>query len=97
MAAYLRSACSVLDFEIGELWCARKIPGEEPQLNFIQLYTSPTYDDFHSLLVRPSHSPVKLSGEDERNHRFSPILCRGVCDGGKIVWVTKHSFYTNTR
>ena len=25
--AYLRTTCSVLDFDIGELWCARKNPG----------------------------------------------------------------------
>lgn len=25
--SYLRSTCSVLDFDIGELWCARKLPG----------------------------------------------------------------------
>ena len=27
--AYLRSICSVLDFDIGELWCARKVPGKD--------------------------------------------------------------------
>jgi hypothetical protein len=26
--SYLRSTCSVLDFDIGELWCARKLPGK---------------------------------------------------------------------
>lgn len=25
--SYLRSACSVLDFDIGEIWCARKTLG----------------------------------------------------------------------
>lgn len=28
--SYLRSTCSVLDFDIGELWCARKLPGNHP-------------------------------------------------------------------
>ena len=32
--AYLRSLCSVLDFDIGELWCARKIPGDMIDANW---------------------------------------------------------------
>jgi hypothetical protein len=26
--AYLRSACSALDFDVGELWCAKSIPSK---------------------------------------------------------------------
>lgn len=63
--------------------------GQAPFLRFIQLYTSPTYEDFHSLLVQPdaaTHGDQNGSGHDEEKHRFSPIICRGVCDGGHIVW-----------
>eukprot|EP01038_Epipyxis_sp_PR26KG_P008566 gene8566-11573_t len=83
--SYLRSTCAVLDFDIGELWCARKMPDEKPTLKFLQLYTSPTYEDFHSLLIRPDKSQSD-NAQDEDKHRFSPIICRGVCDGGQIVW-----------
>eukprot|EP01035_Chromulina_nebulosa_P017027 gene17027-22533_t len=87
VAAYLRCACSVLDFDIGELWTARRNNGEKPTLKFIQLYTSPTYEDFHSLLIRPENVQEKES-HDEEKHRISPIICRGVCDGGQIVWAS---------
>lgn len=59
--------------------------GENPSLKFMQLYTSPTYEDFHSLLVQPEHSS-EYNNLDEEKHRFSPIICRGVCDGCQIVW-----------
>lgn len=52
-------------------------------MKFIQLYTSPTYEDFHALLIQPEENNHK---SDEEKHRFSPIICRGVCDGGQIVW-----------
>ncbi len=26
--SYLRSTCSVLDFDIGEVWCATKLPSK---------------------------------------------------------------------
>lgn len=81
--AYLRSACSVLNFDVGELWCVRENPGQAPSFHFVQLYSSPAYEDFHNILVRPSKIP---DGKDEEKHRFSPIICRGVCDGGQIVW-----------
>mmetsp|Transcript_33406 Transcript_33406/g.48421 ORF Transcript_33406/g.48421 Transcript_33406/m.48421 type:complete len:1032 (-) Transcript_33406:413-3508(-) len=84
--AYLRSICSVLDFDIGELWCARKEAGKNPTLKFIQLYTSDTYVDFHSLLIHPVERKQNQGIDDEEEHRFSPIICRGVCDGGQIVW-----------
>jgi hypothetical protein len=95
IAAYLRTACSVLNFDIGELWLARKTPGwcqrfcyfyltfditpindifnvgERPTLKFLQLYTSPTYDDFHSLLIRPDTNSLK---NDDDKHRISPIV-----------------------
>jgi hypothetical protein len=83
--AYLRSACSVLQFDIGELWTVRENPGQEPSLNFIQLYTNPTYEDFHKILIRPKKVP---DGQDTDRHKFSPIICRAVCDGGQIVWAT---------
>ena len=51
----------------------------------MQLYTSPTYEDFHALLIQPEKVP-KYSSEVEKQHRFSPIICRSVCDGGQIVW-----------
>lgn len=80
--AYLRSACSVLNFDIGELWVARRLDGQSPTLKFIQLYTSPTYTDFHNLLIRP----ICPEDQEEEKHRFSPIICRCVCDGGQMVW-----------
>lgn len=57
-------------------------------MKFIHLYTSPTYEDFHSLLVQPEQSldPNQGFGLDDEKHRFSPIICRSVCDGGHIVW-----------
>jgi len=55
-------------------------------LKFIQLYTSPTYEDFHSLLIQPDSSSDLNSNRDEETHRFSPVICRGVLDGGQIVW-----------
>lgn len=51
----------------------------------MQLYTSPTYKDFHSLLIQPEKVP-NYSSEDIKEHRFSPIICRSVCDGCQIVW-----------
>jgi hypothetical protein len=61
--------------------------GQDPQLKFIQLYTSPTYEDFHSLLLQPDEDVTGTSSNrDEDTHRFSPVICRGVCDGGQIVW-----------
>ena len=80
---YLRSACSVLNFDIGELWTVRENPGQAPTLSFIQLYTSPTYEDFHKLLIRPKKV---ADGLDEERHKFSPVIVRGVCEGGQIVW-----------
>ncbi|RYG94945.1 hypothetical protein EON65_56695, partial [archaeon] len=55
-------------------------------MKFIQLYTSPTYEDFHSLLVQPDPNNDITSNRDEEKHRFSPVICRGVCEGGQIVW-----------
>jgi len=52
--------------------------------SFLQLHTSPTYEDKHSLLVHPDDTDAHE--KDEESHVFSPILCRGVCDGGQIVW-----------
>lgn len=80
--AYLRAACTVLGFEIGELWCAKVTSGRSPSLRFLQLYTSPRYKDEHNLLVRPN----TLENQREGNHQFSPMICRCVCEGGQIVW-----------
>lgn len=80
--AYLRAACTVLGFEIGELWCAKVNNGRSPSLRFLQLYTSPRYKDEHNLLVRPN----TLENQKEGNHQFSPMICRCVCEGGQIVW-----------
>lgn len=38
--SYLRSTCSVLDFDIGEVWCATKLPSKfffprEPVIFFV--------------------------------------------------------------
>lgn len=33
-----------------------------------------------------STDPNHGFGQDEDKHRFSPVICRGVCDGGHIVW-----------
>lgn len=75
--AYLRSICSVLDFDIGELWSVSKPSGKSPTFNFIQLYTSPTYEDFHSLLIRPDTKPGGGNSQhDEEKHCFSPIVSR---------------------
>ena len=46
--------------------------GQSPVLKFIQLYTSESYNDFHSLLVQPDEH----HSSDEEKHRFSPIICR---------------------
>ena len=46
--------------------------GQSPVLKFIQLYTSESYNDFHSLLVQPEEH----HSSDEEKHRFSPIICR---------------------
>lgn len=67
------------------------ILGQSPFLKFIQLYSSPTYEDFHSLLIQPdtdasSEHNMNINSHDEDKHRFSPIICHGVCDGGQIVW-----------
>jgi hypothetical protein len=90
--AYLRTVCSALDFDIGELWQATKdeVDGK-PKLAFKQLYTNPAYEDFHSLVVRPDSytidcSSVNNRSQDENKHKFSPIICRGVCDKGQVVW-----------
>lgn len=45
--------------------------GQRPTLKFIQLYTSPTYQDFHSLLIRPEINSLK---SDDEKHRISPIV-----------------------
>lgn len=85
--AILRSACAVLDFDIGELWCAKKSsssPRSQTNFSFLQLHTSPTYEDKYSLLIHPNSKDNH--DKDEDTHVFSPILCRGVCDGGQIVW-----------
>ena len=78
--AYLRTACSVLGFEIGELWCAGTT--KRPILRFLQLYSSPSYKDEHKILVRPD----SVENQKEHNHQFSPMICRCVCEGGQIVW-----------
>ena len=92
--AILRSACAVLDFDIGELWCAKKSSSSSSSsssstksqtvFSFLQLHTSPTYEDKYSLLIHPSNKDNH--DKDEDTHVFSPIICRGVCDGGQIVW-----------
>ena len=112
--AYLRSICSVLDFDIGELWGASREEGKffcisshfiklthsqnlteggkcsMNNLRFKQLYTNPTYEDFHSLLVQPTVTNINCSvnntSEDSDKHKFSPIICKSVCEGGQIVW-----------
>ena len=71
----------VLGFEVGELWCA-KIADKNPSLRFLQLYTAPSYKDEHNLLVKPT----TLESQKEENHKFSPMICRCVCEGGQIVW-----------
>jgi len=53
-----------------------------PTFKFVSLYASPTYDDFYSLLIHPNSS----TDNDEQIHLISPLICRGVCNGGQIVW-----------
>lgn len=87
--AILQSACSVLNFDIGEFWLATKNPTDQrPSLKFIQLYTSPNYEDNHSLLIRPDHYDKNSDLNDDEKHKISPIICRGVCDGCQIVWAS---------
>ena len=81
---YLRYCCSVFGFDIGELWTAN-ISQQKPLLQFKQLYKSPEYLDSHNLLIHPNKSS-SVDEKDEEIHRFSPIMVRGVCDGGHIVW-----------
>jgi hypothetical protein len=86
--------------------------GQRPLMKFVQLYSSPVFEDFRQLLVRPDNAGDMHGGDpsrcDEEKHRFSPVvsavvghiflrlvlicrtvrvqICRGVSDGGKIVW-----------
>lgn len=58
-----------------------------PSFKFQHVYTSPAYDDFHALVLKPRLSNVN----DEKEHAFSPVICRSVCDGGQIVWANTKS------
>ena len=76
--AYLRAACSVLKFDIGEFWTATN-----GSITFRQLYTGQNYKEEQKLLlVRPSVDENAKEG----NHKFSPVICKSVCDGGQIIW-----------
>jgi hypothetical protein len=46
---------------------------QRPTLKFIQLYTSPNYEDYHSLLIRPDAHQQENINDDEK-HRISPIV-----------------------
>lgn len=139
---HLRYICSILDFDIAELWVAEPCGGPMDGVNrlvfthppnhslmysfhyllvhftvgyiiswfyppllqklihsrtsdsssksaiktkFIQLYTSPTYNDYYSLLIKPhstygneeENSSENKRSDDEEIHIFSPIICRG--------------------
>ncbi|CAM9264094.1 unnamed protein product, partial [Phaeothamnion confervicola] len=54
------------------------------ELHFIQLYTSPAYCDYRTKLVTPSDDWE--NHKDVNRHRFSPLICEAVRDGGQIVW-----------
>ena len=86
--SYLKAACTVLSFDVGELWVARRTSDASSQggaeLSFVQLYTSPSYHDFKNHLLRPNVGEPE--GNEEARHRFSPLICRCVLDGGQIVW-----------
>lgn len=83
--AILKVACSIINMDVAELWCVRKIDSADGvALRFLQLHTNPQYDDRHGVLVGPEQ------GTEEKMHCFSPILCRSVCDGGQIVWANSN-------
>jgi hypothetical protein len=46
-------------------------------------------------LIQPDQSS-EYSNEDEQKHRFSPVICHGVMDGGRIVWATARQTYGTT-
>ena len=83
--SYLRCISSVLNFDIGEVWVIKKNQNDKISLTFEHLYTSSKYVDKHNVLLRPDENG---NNDLDLNHRFSPIICRSVCDNsnGQIVW-----------
>lgn len=94
LQAYLQAACSVLNFDIGEIWCCQQDDdgegggGNISALHFFQLYTSPSYCVYRSKLVTPSDDWDRDRKDASQKHRFSPQICEAVQDGGQIVWAS---------
>eukprot|EP00636_Phaeomonas_parva_P006656 CAMPEP_0118872556 /NCGR_PEP_ID=MMETSP1163-20130328/14704_1 /TAXON_ID=124430 /ORGANISM="Phaeomonas parva, Strain CCMP2877" /LENGTH=251 /DNA_ID=CAMNT_0006807755 /DNA_START=108 /DNA_END=859 /DNA_ORIENTATION=- len=84
--SYLKTACSALNFDVGEIWCSRAknmIGGRKDELRFIQLHMTPTYEKIRSKLLQPTRIPDKAELE---KHSFSPVICDHVRNGGQLVW-----------
>ncbi|CAM9664700.1 unnamed protein product [Ectocarpus sp. 6 AP-2014] len=54
-------------------------------MRFVQLYTSPSFRDQRSKLVTPSED-WEQNHTDVSKHKFSPLICEAVRDGGGVVW-----------
>ncbi|CAM9458546.1 unnamed protein product [Scytosiphon promiscuus] len=99
--AYLRCVCATLNFDVGEIWSWRNedhdssATGDSNEddgdsandgpMRFIQLYTSPSFRNQRSKLVTPSED-WEESHIDVSKHKFSPLICEAVRDGGGVVW-----------
>jgi hypothetical protein len=68
--SYMRSICSVLDFDIGELWIASKKTDQPQTLKFLQLYISRDNEEVNRLAVKPN----PLDPKDEDSHIVSPLV-----------------------
>ncbi|CAM9349933.1 unnamed protein product, partial [Ectocarpus sp. 4 AP-2014] len=54
-------------------------------MRFVQLYTSPSFRDQRSKLVTPAEG-WEQNHTDVSKHKFSPLICEAVRDGGGVVW-----------
>lgn len=80
----LQSTCSVLGFEVGEIWLARKQPGtDKVLLRFHQLHISSIYEEDRKALIQPNGFEAY---SDESDHKASPYMCKRAFENGKIVW-----------
>ncbi|CAM9935391.1 unnamed protein product, partial [Ectocarpus sp. 12 AP-2014] len=59
--------------------------GNDGPMRFVQLYTSPSFRDQRSKLVTPAED-WEQNHTDVSKHKFSPLICEAVRDGGGVVW-----------
>ncbi|CAM9521477.1 unnamed protein product, partial [Choristocarpus tenellus] len=90
---YLQAACSTLNFDIGEIWCCDDTPDinasapfSSSSMHFVELYTSPSINNLRSKLMKPPSADWAENQHEASNHKFSPMICEAVRDGGHIVW-----------